>query len=156
MLRNLSIGLSLSAFAAPVLACQPPVPSAEFTDAEVDREAAQLIQQSDAIIDATVVELLDGEVMLQALRVWKGPNLRHWRVTDVHCGTAFPLPGESVRVLLRRDGSRNWDPVDPSLGGRLVYPVRMERAIDRLLGSQRPKDFVFIHDAVPPPSPEAG
>lgn len=156
MLRNLLSAILLGTCAAPALACQPPIPGREFTNAEVDREAAHLIQQSDAIIDATVVKLLDGEVMLQALHVWKGPNLRHWRVTDLHCGTAFPLPGESVRVLLRRDGPHNWDPVDPSLGGRLVYPVRMELAIDRLLGSQRPKDFVFIHDAVPPPPPEEG
>ena len=155
MLRNMMTAAAMVISPGVAVACSPPLPSRSYSDVEIAQQARLAVRRSTIIVDARVSGWSrNGGTVLQTLRQFKGPPRARLVLYDGRCGTALPRPGKIVRLLLASSGQNDFHIQDPSLGGTLDNPLRLERAVDRLIGKARlPGTISVVEDFLPPPAP---
>jgi hypothetical protein len=117
----------------------------DLSSAERVHMARQAIEQATAVVDAEVVRpYSDAQpALVRASRVLKGPSQEFFEVGErTSCDVRLDRPGERIRLVL--------------VGGPDLYFVPIDAAdyrdVDRLLGSDRRKDWPFVAGAAVPTS----
>lgn len=141
---TLVIGLLLRS--GGVWACMPPIYDKPQTPAQKLNDAKAGIARAVAIIDAEVVRTGgydNGAALLYAHRILRGPQDRWYEVGTNgrdSCAIEFKRVGERMRLFIFK-GPHGFFIADPFVD---------ERYVDKLLGSNRKKDYPYFGGAARP------
>lgn len=149
-IRIIFAAMSLSLGCNQALACSPAPADLPPTAREVTALAKARVARSDAIIDALVVRLSDGRIMLRPIRVWKGQKQASYEVINGTCDISLRHKS-NIRVLLEKEG-RYWFIMPPILD-RNFNVEAFDKAIDAAVGKARPRNYVSVVDSMPLPPP---
>ena len=138
-------------------ACSPRPPAK--TAEEVRQRARDSFSAADAVVDAKVVmaantdPTIDGVMpltVLETLRVWKGETAEIVPVISLStCDTLLGRKGARHRVLLTRVNDHLFTVSGPLNDQPAADGTTFNQEIDRLIGNQRPKDFVGVYGSAP-------